>query len=215
MAVVRTRTLRFNGREYRQVTRVNRDGLFRIKYPEELVKLLGEPDEAVATTQKEVDQIWGARAKEFTEAQTTRRKVIVYRVQIMARLWTEEKLLDRDDISFGHGLGVLLWADVFEEIEVKLAMGSRYTYERIRDNNLPSSVRHPGKFDLQLGSLGKKESNVMEWTEEREEFFCKVGELMEGLAIKLDDMTKDPELFAVFAQEQKPLLGGKDVQTED
>jgi len=173
------------------VIRCNRDGLFRIKYPAEVVQLLGEPEEAVAKTMDEAEKEFGQRLWEYEQAGTSTRKVIIYRVEMKAAILhpdDDRPSLKRNDISFGRGLGVTVWADVFEETCVKLAGDkARYSYDRV-ESELPISIRHSGNFRLGMGA-GAKQDECMEWTPEREAFFCRVAEAMESLCLKLDEMT--------------------------
>lgn len=201
MAVVSTDIRGFNGRRVKKVVRVNKDGLFRIAYPEEVVELLGEPKEAVAKTKDEAEKVWEARLKEFTRAMTSTTKVIVYRIQLLADIQEKGRELHRDDVAFGHGLGVLVWADVFEETHVRNTDGEgRYNYKHVRDTTLPWSIRDGGKFPVNVGEMGKRESRRMEWTPEREAFFCHVAELLESLALKLAAISEDKKAFAALAQ---------------
>jgi hypothetical protein len=202
MSIVSKETLIFNGQRIKKVVRVNKDGLFKIAYPSEVVELLGDPNDAVAKTKDEAERKWENRLKEFAEAMTETRKVIVYRILIQSIIQGGDTSLRREDISFGHGIGVLLWADVFEETHVINTDGTgRYNYKRIKDTTLPSSVRNGGRFPPRVGETGKRESRIMDWTPEREEFFCHVANLLERLSIKLAAISKDNNAFAALAQE--------------
>jgi hypothetical protein len=192
MGVVTTETIYFTGVPFKKVIRCNRDGLFRIKYPSSVVKLLGEPEEAVAKTMAAAEKDFEQRLWEYKQAGTTTRKVIVYRVEMKVDIWRpdDDVELKRDNISFAHGLGVTVWADVFEETRVQLASDkARYTYDRV-ESELPRSIRCSGSFGVRH-QRGDQETECMEWTPEREAFFCRIAEAMEALCLKLDKMTKD------------------------
>jgi hypothetical protein len=193
MGVVTTEKIHFDGAPFKKVIRCNRDGLFRIKYPSGLVKALGEPAEAVAKTMDAAEKEFGQRLWDYKQARTSTRKVIVYRINMKAKIWRPEDDIDlhRKDISFGVGLGVLVWANVFDETRVQLGeSGAHYTYATVQ-SELPLSIRDSGEFGARVGGRGHKDDCVLEWTAEREAFFCRVAEAMEALCLKLDEMTSD------------------------
>jgi hypothetical protein len=196
MGVVTTETIHFDAAPFKKVIRCNRDGLFRIKYPEALVRLLGDPKEAVAETMDAAEKEFGQRLWEYKQAGTTTRKVIIYRIKLRCSIRhpatddQPERTLFRDDISFGNGLGVTVWANVFEETRVQLGDDkARYNYGRV-ESTLPASIRHASSM-MGIGRQGEQDGCAIEWTAEREAFFGRISEAMEALCLKLDDMTAE------------------------
>jgi hypothetical protein len=200
MAVVETWKMNWQGRNFQRTTRVNKDGLFRIKLPPGVSDKLGCDVEVVAKTKDEVEKLWRKRLKEFEAASTETRKVILYDVGLNAFIMRGDRCaLRADDISFAEGLVVAVWADVFEEHRVTSGDIVKYNYERVK-STLPSSIRSGGRRKTPAVGRTEPAEQLMVWTEEREAFFCRVAEVMETIALRLHEMTNEgADSFAALA----------------
>jgi len=207
VAIITTRGRIFNGRRFALKVRVNRDGLFRIAWPHEIVDLFGPPVEAIATTQDEALVLWENRVREFTEARTTKRKVIRYRVKIQGKFWVEEggHWFVRSDVPFGCGLGLLIWAGVYEETCVTRDNAEDvYSYDAI-PNDLPLSIRNPGNFGIDRHGQ-RRDTHSIPWSEKGEAFFSRAASLLEKLSVSLADMTSNSKEFAELVETAGPML---------
>lgn len=200
MAIVESFKMRWESGDFQRSTRVNRDGLFRIKYPPGVSEQLGCEVEAVAKTKDEAEKIFRTRLEEYRTVCTETRKVIVYHVEMSAHIRREgRRVLSEDGVSFSRGVAVAIWAEVCEEKKITSGKMANYIYETL-DSSLPVSIRHGGRFNDRVRGGDRPEECLMLWTPEREAFFCRVAEMMESLVLKLHDMTDDgSDAFAEIA----------------
>jgi hypothetical protein len=190
MGVIQTEKIYFDGVEFVKKTRCNADGKFRIKYPAAVVQLLGDPKEAVADTKRAAERAFEGRLDEFKQAKTSRRKVILYEVKLNCRVSRDGRIvLGRNDIHFTTGYAISVWAGVFDEERVRRAGGDIYHYHRV--DSAISGGMASGSPGFGLRALNDPKENLVVWTEEREAFFCRVAEVMETLALRLDEMTSE------------------------
>jgi hypothetical protein len=190
MGVIQTEKIYFDGLEFLKKTRCNADGKFRIKYPAAVARLLGDPTEAVADTKRGADSAFQERLYEFEQARSSTRKVILYEVKLNSSIARDGILaLSRKDIHFTNGYAISVWAGVFEEERVRRDGGDIYHYERV-DCSIPNGMVS-GLPNFGLRALNDPKENLVEWTEEREAFFCRVAEVMETLALRLNEMTSE------------------------
>ena len=134
MATVRTTQTGYGGpRMFTQRVRVNADGQFRCNLPADMATMLfGKPKmELVEKTLKDLDRKWNELVKRFKTANTITRKVILYATEMQARIvdppagddtpgehgvdYEYRVVLQEDDLSFAHGIGLAVVAGVYQE----------------------------------------------------------------------------------------------------
>ncbi len=196
MPQVRSRTVRFDGRDYVRKTTVDKHGVFRIRLPMAAREIL-KCDEISAPTLKEVERLWDEKVREYKAARTVERKVIYYKVSSNSNLYGPDEHDPSDDISFCEGVAIAVAAQVLTETKITYSNGEEtYSYRRERCT-LPGSMcdvdrsfrpDHEDEYD-----------HVIEWTPEREVFFKELGEAIEKLILKMNSLLGDrKQLLAVI-----------------
>lgn len=214
MPVVKTQMAYFAGKPFKKVYSVDaKTGQFYMKLPGELVRLLNISDRVTADKLNELDRQWEALVRQYTSLQTTARKVIIYQYGATASIYEKSSkpaepidpedepnehpsawaptIFERDDISFVDGEALSLAVAVFTEHTVHLLDDKqRYRYEFCR-----SSIPY-GAYARELTSRfnptdADHDSSLIEWTPEREAFFASLVLALEGLIMKLHDLTSN------------------------
>lgn len=211
MAKVSTTKVYFDGAEFKRTVSVDAKGVFSINLPQPVVDRLVLAESVVrGRTLADAENAEQKLLAEYKAAQTSTRKCIVYRVELNFTPDPEEHWQKREDISFAPGIAVAVWAGVYTEtMTLRAGKPPVYRYEHEK-SSLPREVEQH-KFDTRVGEGREREKRQMDWTPERERFFCRVGELLHGLALKLHEMTAEPEAFAQLAEAMAsaPLLAEK------
>ena len=186
MAVVSSEAIWFMGSEFKRVIRVFATGVFKIKLPEQLVKLYGDND-VEADTMEAVLDLFGEALKSYEASETETRKVILYDMQ--------------DDISFSKGLAVAVAAGVCIETSYRIPgeTGMKYHYNSVeRIDDLPASIR---SNDLKPRFGERADDNkCLLWTFELHTFFKDMAGAMETLRHNLLGLKNDPGRIKVLAR---------------
>jgi len=198
MPVVKTETIHIDGKEFKLQVRVNADGKFRIKVPGMFQEKIGCSKEVVEPTMDKAWKAFNKLWKQYRAAQTTTRKVILYQCGMQARIIGADgecKLdVDDSDCHFTPGIVLAVAAVVAEESTTYRGEGQR-SYKNYK--GLDSSI--PESLSRKLRRVGcKDDSEVLEWTPEREEFFRQIGLAMEDLILRLNSVFGDTKKLLKF-----------------
>ena len=200
---------RANGKtDFIKVFTVDPDsGTFHIKLPAEVVAGLAIDDrngEVHGKTIDEVDAKFKAVLKTFKESREKTTRVILYDFSSINGGHSKGS-----QFSFSSGLGLVLHADIFDEIETSTMDGKkRYSYKEVERYDFENSV-WLSAFPRELkgdrssggrlyGSRGEQAADRLEWTEEREAFFIKMVAALQGLILSFEMITKDAGIFGKF-----------------
>lgn len=209
MAVVSTTDFGFGGRKYKKVVRCNRDGIFRCKLPHEIPDRLGCDEEVTGETLDIMERQFRIKLDEYEKAQTTCSKVILYDIEITAKIEAPRAegvdpdiyhlTIDLDDLGFAKGIAVAVHAGVFTEEATVRGEQTVYKYVEV-ENSIPRSMKQHGKFSHNgacefetVGLYGTRAENVIPWTEQREAFFRDLGRAMEQLVMQLHEFMGVPK----------------------
>lgn len=154
-----------------------------------------------------------AAIRQAESAGTTTRKVIVYEVLIEASFTQGEKYVKlprdskhswRDTGNHGHTLAMAV--GVFTETVVKLEDHVRYSYEWEDEQPFERSIYPQSVYRSQMR---ERPSGIMDWTQEREEWFVAIVRRFEALLLKLDAAFNDPQkVIAAIDTNVKLLVSG-------
>jgi len=183
MAILTTEQSCFLGAKFQKVTRVLKDGTFRIKYPEKVAAVTDEI-EAVGDTLKEAEDIFKSLCKRVKDAATSERKVILYKI--------------KGSSSLCFGISFSVAASVAIEYETDLGEdGMRYEYKRVPDeDDLPWKIR---SFDALCPGWSKQSEDVLDWTPARHLFFTKMAIALQEMKTKLVELGEDQEKLLDYA----------------
>lgn len=186
-----------NERNFVREVKCDAGGEFTCRLPDTAASLLGRT-EVCGRSLKEVLQNFHEAIEEYKAINTTRRRVILYQVKMNAYVFEGEFcVLNRDDISFTAGVAVAVMADVYEEVKISGPKGCQYTYER-KDSKLPRSIQK-GTQRLAGGFYKQPFGALVEWSEERELFFCRLGLALERIAMELDKLSSPDKVLGMIA----------------
>jgi len=195
MPVVKTETILIDGQEFKLQVRVNADGKFRIKVPGMFREKIGCSKEVVESTMDKAMKAFEKLGKQYRAAQTTTRKVILYKCGMQARIIGAdgECKLDVDDSGchFTPGVVLAVAAVVAEESTTYRGEGLRsYKSYKGLESSIPESLSEKLRSD--------DDPEVLEWTPEREEFFRQIGLAMEDLILRLNSVFGDTKKLLKF-----------------
>lgn len=208
MPKVKTETRGFEGRMERFDYHVNAAGEFSCKLPLSVSELLGYGVVKAESLAKCEDKMLEA-LRAYADAGTTKRKVILYGFKCSAYVWRDERpgkdgpgLVfsnksstqcgpEVNEVSFAHGTALDLWALVAEETKVVTGPRTTYSYKEI-SSSIPKGLRCTA-YDGGFSHLTKPHESALDWTEEREAFFSKMGFALEGLIMGLAGFLHEPE----------------------
>ena len=196
MPQVRSRTVRFDGKNYVRKTTVDKEGVFRIRLPVAARKIL-QCEEISAPTLKEVEDLWDEKVEEYKQARTVERKVIYYRFESNSAICRPdpndpeglECIFDSDDISFCEGVAIAVSAQVLTETTITYSDGKEFRTYNETKSSLPSSMTNVDRS--YVPGANEDRDQIIEWTPERELFFKELGEAIETLILKMDNLLKD------------------------
>lgn len=176
------------------VYNVDSKGNFTAKLPIAVKEAL-EEGEVRADNLHDCEQNFREALERFEKSQTTKRRVILYKVQATAWIWNDSEercVYNEKEISFTDGAAVSIQAAVFDECEIKSPDGSvRYRYDEVVDTKLRQrAVRMCARFNKFPHA---RHEHQLPYTPEREEFFIKLSRGLESLVLQLNqlnDITK-------------------------
>lgn len=233
MAVVGKEHIRINYEHYQFKIRVLKDGLFRTEIPKELVDFAEDYRRRHTTIEYECEtkEELLSRLKKLRDSveasKTITRKVILYNIDV-SRCVVEGPARLREDYDperFDHpeqvvvilspraayhasGMQIKISADVFIESEITKLDGTKaYSY---RSNDVPRDERLPtglSGVNISWGSSSKRATNLLEWTQDRHDFFVKIYEAMGKLAWQLHQLDKKDKLLKAIESGVKFLEG--------
>lgn len=177
-------------------------GRFTAKLPDSVAKAL-QVTHAESDTLEGIEKRVRDLMRDFEQAETITRKVIVCKVEATLTVFrpdekTGEKswVFQRSDISFQDGAALAFACGIYNEISTKKGSGSdrlrRYEPAYSFDDDPISSA-----FRVSHGAssmIDPEECTVMDWTQEREDFFAATCRSFEELTLRL---------FAFFGDKTK------------
>lgn len=233
MATFKTETIRLNGKKWKKVIKIFKDGRFEISLPEEFRTVLGI-EKISAETLDKVEKKFKDIRKEYEAAVTVSSKVILYEIEYtayifgtpaMAKVFRAEEphdwdsmgrdsdvaLIHQSDLHFANGTALSICCDVFEEFRTERPDGSiLYRYEPV-ESSLPAGITSQASH-LHRNYRETREENLLEWTPEREKFFADLGHALDGLIMKLFLHFKTPGSVQEFADSGRFILDAPEEQ---
>lgn len=200
MAIVKTDTYMFDGEDYKRQVKCGRSGNFIIRFPDTVYLATGV-QEVSGTTLREVENNFRDLIDTYHDAQTKKRKVILYDIQI------------NNEISFAKGMAVEVWACVFIEAARSLADGrTLYSYKAVeKPDQFPWELKQGGNFDKGHGHgvLEAPEKNCLDWTPGAHSFFIVMHAAMEKIIDQLSKFQDQDSLVGLIESGTKLLAGGE------
>ena len=205
MPVINTQKLHFERDEFIRKISVDKNGNFSCNLPPAVTALIGT-EKCYGKTKNELEAAYERTIKEYESAQTVKRKVILFSIQLGGTICRGDAcVFKRDDVSFADGLAIDIAAEVFEECCVRATEGApRYNYTRL-ESSIPESLR--GRRYDTWSTCGRQLSNQLEWTQERENFFAKLGLAMESIILELDKLETIDKLTAIADSGKFRMIG--------
>lgn len=206
MSTVKSEKIRFEGKEFvKRVRFSSRSGLFSITLPRQIQERMNV-GEVSSDTMKGVQAEFKKTVDMYKAAQTTERKVIVYKVEVNAWVWRlpdgapagsddddASVVFQANDISFADGCGLTIFAEVMVERTLRTADGEEsLSYEEVDEHTLPKSL---GLGNNRIADrFGTTEDvRVIDWTPEREAWFRDVGLRLEDMVVNVCRTLGDTE----------------------
>ncbi len=168
---------------------VDSSGQFKCTLPNPVYAAFGKSyvvGNSLAAAEKEYNVI----VDKFHTSATTTRKIIAWDFN---GDW---------DHSFRKGITLNLAAQVFIETTITAGDSKLVTYETDRPNDLPGELSN-GAHDI-VG-YSRTPTGIMEWTPEREAFFCRLANSMLAV-VKVIQQLKDPAKAIAFADGKSQFL---------
>jgi hypothetical protein len=187
MPVVTTETIYFDGESYKLVYNVTSKGEFYLNIPPTMAHTLGINRKITADNIAALRREWKQLHGQYLEASTTTTKVIAYKLEINATIYTgedkSEAVINRNNMHFSDGIAVALGVGVFSKETTTTGAKTNDNY-----THLHSSIPESAQMNrLEYWDIQNKEIGFLEWTQEREDFFAKLVFAMENIVIKLND----------------------------
>lgn len=192
MPVLETRTIIFEGENFRRTIRVNKDGVFHITLPKPVAPALGlEDDEVSAETKDKAIAKFEKCLEDYKYCKTTSQKVILYGFQANCTIMDkagEICTVRLNDLAFSDGSGLTFWVEVSEEIVVTQEDGRKnYQYKRAKSCIPPGFECRDNFHGPKRYSQPRRHENLLEWTPERE---AAIAELCRRLVELIDQFRK-------------------------
>ena len=181
MAVISKSEVSINRKRFKRVVRCDADGSFSCDLPTDIALTL-EKKRVTGSSFEECVKKWERSISEHMESCTVRTKVIAYQVS--------------DSDMFEQGIAVRVAAGVFEEVVTRGGNFCRIAYEA-KKSSLHKEMDCGGK-DLVRGIYSSRPPLVIDWTEEREAFFKRIGDALmrvQGELEKLHDPSRALEII--------------------
>ena len=235
MAIIGKETITIDNKQRTFKIRVLADGMFRTVIPADLVDhatdyqdLKRGVEYACDTKDELIKRLHDLRDK-VKESSTTKHKVILYKIDVdctvegPARLredYDPDRFKDPEEIvvlmrgqhHWSSGMKIDISAAVFIESRIESLDGTiRYSYhsnEVPRDECLPS-----GLYGNNLGrtyARTQRASGLLEWTQERHDFFVRIYEAMGQLAWQLEKLTEPENIDKAIKSGLKLFEGNND-----
>ncbi|MCK4759953.1 MAG: hypothetical protein KAT69_07870 [Candidatus Aminicenantes bacterium] len=211
MAIISKETIYISGEKFIKATKVSSRGKFSIDLPESFIDAFGVKNVS-GDSLSSVNKQFGEFCHKFKDAKKTTKKVIAYQLQAEC----DSLDLNADGISFLDGLGLAVSAVLLTETTTETANGMKsYSYDPITldidDNDFEYNYHPLGRslFDRSIyphRTESKKAENIMEWTQEREDFFIDLGKAMKKLIQQCDQIMSGNDSITKFIASKQKLL---------
>ena len=210
MPVIKTETIHFDNKPFKKVVRLDRrTGQFTIQLPEWMSQMLGiTSQEVFADSLAKVEGAFRDACRRARETATVSRKIIAYHIGVNAVIERQGQTLHQsNDISFAHGVCLSIAAMVCMEYTYTHPESNVAQYKYVR---LESSLPHHAGADLvEQNRWAKPTMQRMDWTENREQFFCAVILGLEDLIMQVVHVIGDPERLLSYIDRGRLLdIGG-------
>jgi len=172
MAIIKQEKIFIDGAEFVRKVKCGGSGIMTIEMPPGVKEIMGG-EVVEGTTMAAVLNEWERVIHEYEQAQTSRRKIIAYKIQTDG------------DLSFHEGRVLSIWACIYIEVKTVRKNGKDYiNYDCVPyDENLPGGF-HNSDFNVSMhDSSGVK---IIDWTPERQKFFESVHMALDRLISKLN-----------------------------
>jgi len=198
MAVVKTEKRPFGGEVVELKVKCDSEGEFSASLPAFAIATLGY-NIVTAKSLEEAIKKWSKAGADYTSTQTKCEKVILYLVSANAYIWDDkaDKLIHnyQDRAHSREGISLSVIATVANEFQLTLPDGKvRYRYEEV-ESGLPKSMDEFSHFNY--WNHGDQEKHRLIWTQEREDFFTKIGRAMESVIIQLKQLDDPVRALAI------------------
>ena len=192
------------GEKFTEEIRVDAKGTFSIKLPSQAVSVLGY-DEIKAPTLNQLKWDYRDTIDKVKAAATSKRKVILYSVRLHMSVVRDGKCVFAEkQISFAEGVAVQFQVGVYDEYTQVIDGKTKYRYENLKVD-FPAGAAH-GAFEL--GYRGcprdKRPESILEWTQEREDFFRRCAASMEAVGLTLAQLYDIDRTVKIIESGQMP-----------
>lgn len=206
MPVISRTTENLNGVPWKKVVKVDSGGTFEINVPEAVTKAFGTTTVSGSTfeaAQRALNEL----IERFKAANTRVRRVIIHSVKAKAHIFEPDRsalhgerfVFRTDEISFTDGIALSIEVGVYDETTVEANGHTSISYEYVK-SKLPVQVAQ--RYVVQHH---REPRAVIEWTQEREDFFVRVVRAMEWLVLEMQKL-KDPESLQLIIERGQFLL---------
>ena len=213
MAIIKNEQVGSCGIMVKRAIRCSGSGRFSINLPEHLRGVDGT-EQVHGGTLSEVLAEWKKLETLYDASTTTTRKVILYNFKFSAWVeggssdpgsvdWREDHavdnegnvcFIDADDITFAVGTGLMVNACVYTEITQNIPGDKpRIKYKKVGDDEQLPSKMSDGEDDIRERSID--ELTVIDWTQNRHDFFTRLNDALNALIWKLHDFTDQQTLL--------------------
>ena len=223
MPVVKSEQIRFEHELFvKKIRFSSRSGLFAITLPKQLEKRM-DIGEVTSETLVGVEKAFKEAIARYKAAQTTSRKVIVYKIEANAWVYRKpdgqpatehdhdaEVVFQESGISFAEGCGLTIYADVMIENTLVTADGQKSkSYEDV-EHSIPRSLGRDGGHRIADRWGTVDDAVVIDWTPEREAWFRHVGTQFEDLVMKVFTTLGDTKKALQLMDAGRMLMAPKD-----
>lgn len=203
MPIINREETFFNGRKFHRIIKVNSAGQFSIGLPQEVAEREGKTCAAGMTRGQALAE-YDAMLARYTESKTSTRRVILYSVEMTMSIVRGDKcVFDRSDVAFTNSECVIgIAAGNYIETKIITDKGTEYIYKRDENKgNFYRSSIYPVRHDAfgRMNNLDRPHSCAMDWTQEREDFFCRIGLALEQIALELDKLNSPEAVIKMIA----------------
>lgn len=192
MAKIKNIEVRLGDVRHKLECKVNSEGTFSIDLSDIYLQL--GKTEVTGRTLAECQGKLNELLKNFRESSTSKRKVILYGLACNIDIWRDDKRVFTNrfscragpvvpEVTFAKGIAIDLWASVATESCTAVEDHRQYSYE-LHADVLPKSGRlNPNS--VRFNHLGEPYKQLLEWSQEREDFFRKIITGLENVCLEL------------------------------
>ena len=211
MAIISKEQIGFETGSFLRVIKVNSEGTFSIELPEPVKRTVGF-GVVEAESKDAALRMFGEALKKHRESRSTKRKVILFHIERTAYVWRNDKCVlnatgsgGGRTVAFAKGVALAVAANVFEETRIEMEGDKvRFNYD-ILPSTLPKSMQE-GREIMPVAQLEAR--NKIDWTEERETFFARLGLAIENIILELEKLDSPETVSALIEAGGFKMLGG-------